>query len=91
MMSPTKQPTKLPKTAIEILKVLYVDGNNPNSIEIADIFKRRGIEIDSRTVRYHLKQLKNIKLVKNIDKIIFGLYNVMQKENILIFRKEVKT
>lgn len=26
-------------------------------------------------------------LVKNIDKIIFGLYNVMQKENILIFKK----
>jgi len=27
------------------------------------------------------------RLVKNIDKIIFGLYNVMQKENILIFKK----
>ncbi len=27
------------------------------------------------------------RLVKNIDKIIFGLYNVMKKENILIFRK----
>ena len=31
------------------------------------------------------------RLVKNIDKIIFGLYNVMQKENILIFKKEVET
>ena len=28
------------------------------------------------------------KLIKNIDKIIFGLYNIMQKENILIFQKE---
>jgi len=28
--------------------------------------------------------------VKNIDKIIFGLYNVMQKENILIFKKGEK-
>ncbi len=27
------------------------------------------------------------KLVKNIDKIIFGLYNMMREENILIFRK----
>lgn len=27
------------------------------------------------------------ELVKNIDKIIFGLYNVMQKESILIFKK----
>jgi tRNA G10 N-methylase Trm11 len=30
----------------------------------------------------------NYTLVKNIDKIIFGLYNIMQKENILIFKKE---
>lgn len=30
------------------------------------------------------------KLVKNLDKIIFGLYNVMQRENILIFQKEVQ-
>ncbi len=28
-----------------------------------------------------------LALVKNIDKIIFGLYNVMQRENILIFQK----
>lgn len=29
------------------------------------------------------------KLVKNIDKIIFGLYNVIQREKILIFKKWV--
>ena len=28
------------------------------------------------------------KLLKNIDKIIFGLYNVMRKENILVFVKK---
>ncbi len=28
------------------------------------------------------------KLEKNMDKIIYGLYNVIQKENILIFKKE---
>lgn len=28
------------------------------------------------------------ELVKDINKIIFGLYNVMQKENILIFKKK---
>jgi len=31
---------------------------------------------------------RGLKLVKNMDKIIFGLYNVMQRENILIFYKE---
>jgi tRNA G10 N-methylase Trm11 len=28
------------------------------------------------------------ELVHNVDKIIYGLYNVMQKENILVFRKK---
>ncbi|MBI2329521.1 MAG: hypothetical protein HYU85_07830 [Chloroflexi bacterium] len=43
-----------------------------------------------KTVEFTITQAEKIgfKLVKNIDKIIFGLYNVMQKENILIFRKE---
>ena len=43
-----------------------------------------------KTVENTIKifQEMNYKLVKNIDKIIFGLYNIMQKENILIFKKE---
>lgn len=42
-----------------------------------------------KTVEYIIDYAEKIgfKLVKNIDKIIFGLYNVMQKENILIFIK----
>ena len=42
-----------------------------------------------RTVEFSIDYCQKIgfKLVKNIDKIIFGLYNVMQKENILIFQK----
>ncbi|MCK5410132.1 MAG: hypothetical protein KAJ30_07690, partial [Candidatus Heimdallarchaeota archaeon] len=43
-----------------------------------------------KTVEMTINQFKNMgyKLEKNIDKIIFGLYNIMQKENILIFEKE---
>lgn len=42
-----------------------------------------------KTVEFTIDHAEKIglKLVKNIDKIIFGLYNVMQKENILIFQK----
>ncbi len=42
------------------------------------------------TVEFTIKYAEKIgfELVRNIDKIIFGLYNVMQKENILVFRKE---
>ena len=42
-----------------------------------------------KTVQFTIDYAENIgfKLVKNIDKIIFGLYNIMLKENILIFQK----
>lgn len=42
-----------------------------------------------KTVEFIINYAEKIgfKLVKYIDKIIFGLYNVMQKESILIFRK----
>jgi len=42
-----------------------------------------------KTVEFTIKYMESIgfKLVKNINKIIFGLYNVMKKENILIFKK----
>ena len=52
-----------------------------------------------KNVTYQDKEVKTIefiidyaekigfKLVKNIDKIIFWPYNVMQKKNILIFKK----
>ncbi len=43
-----------------------------------------------KTVEFTIEYMENIgfDLVKNINKIIFGLYNVMKKENILIFKKE---
>ncbi len=42
-----------------------------------------------KTVEFIIDQAEKIgfDLVENIDKIIFGLYNVMQRENILIFKK----
>lgn len=49
----------------------------------------QGKEID--TVEFTIDYMSKIgfKLEKNILKLIFGLYNVMKKENILIFRKVV--
>ncbi len=42
-----------------------------------------------KTVELTIKFMEGLgfKLEKNINKIIFGLYNVMKKENILIFKK----
>ncbi len=41
------------------------------------------------TVEFVTEHAKDVgfELVKKLDKIIFGLYNVMQKESILVFRK----
>lgn len=43
-----------------------------------------------KTIEFTTDYCKSIgfKLEKKVEKIIYGLYNVMQKENILIFRKE---
>ncbi|ATZ60700.2 MAG: DNA methyltransferase [Methanosarcinales archaeon Met12] len=42
-----------------------------------------------KTVEFTIDYMEKIgfKLVRNINKIIFGLYNVMKRENILIFQK----
>jgi len=42
------------------------------------------------TVEFTINYMEDIgfQLEKNIKKIIFGLYNVMKKENILIFKKK---
>ena len=42
-----------------------------------------------QTVKFTIDFMRSIgfELIRNIDKIIFGLYNVMQRENILIFKK----
>jgi len=47
----------------------------------------QGQEVE--TVEFTIKYMEDLghSLVKNINKIIFGLYNVMKKENILIFKK----
>lgn len=42
-----------------------------------------------KTVEFTIQCMEQLgfELTKNLDKIIFGLYNVMKNENILIFRK----
>jgi len=46
-----------------------------------------------KTIKFTIDYCKKIgfKFVKKIDKIIYGLYNIMQKENILIFQKPIST
>ncbi|MBI5228685.1 hypothetical protein HY991_01135 [Candidatus Micrarchaeota archaeon] len=48
----------------------------------------QGQEVKTVELTVDYCQSLGFQLEKNVEKIIFGLYNVMQKENILIFRKE---
>jgi len=61
----------------------------PNKFAVIVIGNATYLGEEVKTVEFTINYCKTIgfKFVKNIDKIIFGLYNVMQKENILIFQK----
>ncbi|WP_457550831.1 hypothetical protein [Archaeoglobus sp.] len=47
------------------------------------------ITIDNVKFTKEVCQKIGFKLVKTIDKIIYGLYNVIQNEKIMIFKKVV--
>jgi len=72
------------KSYIEIYRVL-----KPNKYAVIVIGNATYQGQEVKTVEFTIKYMENLgfKLVNNINKIIFGLYNVMKKENILIFRK----
>ncbi len=72
------------KTLEEMLRVL-----KPGRYAVIVIGNATYMGQEVKTVEFIIEYAERIgfKLVKNIDKIIFGLYNVMQKENILIFQK----
>ncbi|HAV42841.1 TPA: hypothetical protein DCX15_02350 [bacterium] len=62
----------------------------PNRYAVIVIGNATYLSNEIRTIESTVSYAQKIgfDLVTNIDKIIFGLYNVMQKENILIFKKK---
>jgi len=61
----------------------------PNKFAVIVIGNATYQSKEIKTVEFTIDYMESIgfKLYKNINKIIFGLYNIMKKENILIFRK----
>jgi len=74
----------LKKSLEEMFRVL-----KPHKYAVIVIGNATYIGQEIKTVQFTIDYAERIgfKLVKNLDKIIFGLYNIMQKENILIFQK----
>lgn len=62
----------------------------PNKYAVIIIGNATYQEEEVKTVEFTIDYMISIgfRLEKNILKLIFGLYNVMKKENILIFKKE---
>ena len=74
------------KSYFEMYRVL-----KPNKYAVIVIGNATYQGKEVKTVEFTVDYMESIgfKLVKNINKIIFGLYNVMKKENVLIFKKEM--
>ena len=74
----------LKKSLKEMLRIL-----KPKRYAVIVIGNATYLGQEIKTVEFTIDYAEKIgfRLVKNIDKIIFGLYNVMLKENILIFQK----
>jgi DNA modification methylase len=72
------------RTYREIYRVL-----KPNKYAVIVIGNATYQGEEVKTVEFTIEYMTNLgfRLEKNINKIIFGLYNVMKKENILIFKK----
>ena len=72
------------KSYSEIYRIL-----KPNKYAVIVIGNATYQGQEVKTVEFTVDYMTEIgfKLEKNISKLIFGLYNIMKKENILIFRK----
>lgn len=74
----------LEKSLAEMSRVL-----KPSKYAVIIIGNARYAGLEVPTVQFTIDRAKKLglKLVRNINKIVFGLYNVMQEESILIFEK----
>lgn len=76
--------TDMKKSYKEMYRVL-----KPNKYAVIIISNATYQGQEVKTVEFTIEYMQELgfELVKNIHKIIFGLYNMMKKENILIFKK----
>ena len=72
------------KSLKEMFRVL-----KPNKYAVIVIGNATYLGQEIKTIGFTIDYGEKVgfKLIKNLDKIIFGLYNFMQKEKILIFQK----
>lgn len=65
-----------PETVIEIMRILYFSGKLQTSGDLQFALAKRGVDLETRTIRYHLTNLENAMIVKR-----FGNRGVMLTDN----------
>jgi hypothetical protein len=79
----------LPKTAVEILKIISMSSKPINSVEISRILYKERIFVDSRTVRYHLKHLEDLGFIIKLGKkgCIISPNGLKQLKRMMVFER----
>ncbi len=53
-----------PETVVEIMRILYFSGKLQTSGDLQNALQKKGIEVETRTIRYHLTTLEKKSLLK---------------------------
>ncbi|NLO58889.1 MAG: ribonuclease R, partial [Synergistaceae bacterium] len=53
-----------PETVVEIMRTLYFSGKLQASSDLRKALEKRGIAVETRTIRYHLTNLEKSGLVR---------------------------
>jgi len=76
-----------PSTVVEILRNLYFSSTPLNSIDLQEALKKAGIDLDPRTIRYHISNLEEGDIVHRLGKrgVILTKKGIEEAKTLLVF------
>ena len=76
-----------PNTVIEILRNLYLSNSPLHSTDLREALRRAGIELDSRTIRYHMSNLEEEGIVYRLGKkgVVLTKKGIEEAKTLLVF------
>jgi len=76
-----------PETVVEIIRILYFSGKLQTSGSLQEALEKRGIEIETRTIRYHLTNLEKHSIVRRFGNrgVILTDLGIEEAKMLLVF------
>lgn len=76
-----------PETVIEILRVLYFSGKLQTTADLRTALNRRGVDVETRTIRYHLTNLEKNGFVRRYGNrgVMLSPEGVEEAKMLLVF------